>query len=186
MVCHNPNATDARQRVPVAMPNDPPTDCVNVLGADDVSIDMKYMIHAIHAGGAVGQPYEVCGFRNSVHVYDFVYPGKLNNCEGCHLPNEYYPVEANVIHGTTTSVGANPDPTDDVVTSPNSAVCSACHVSDLAKQHMIQNGGDFAATKAADSALISSGVETCALCHGRGGSADVVEVHGVEQFRGIN
>ncbi len=186
-VCHNPNATDARQRVPVATPTVPPTDCVNVLGSDDVSVDLKYMIHAIHAAGATGVPYEVCGFRNSVHVYDFVYPGKLNNCEGCHLPGEYYPVEANVIHGTTTSVGADQaSPTDDVVTSPNSAVCSTCHVSDLARQHMIQNGGDFAATKGTDSALISSGVETCALCHGPGGSADVVEVHGVEQFRGIN
>ena len=77
-------------------------------------------------------------------------------------------------------------PTDDTVISPNAAVCSTCHVSDLAKQHMMQNGGDFAATKAADSALISSEVETCALCHGPGGSADVVEVHGVEQFRDIN
>ncbi len=187
VVCHNPNATDARQRVPVAMPADPPTDCVNVLGADDNSIDMKYMIHAIHASGAVGQPYELCGFRNSVHVYDFVYPGKLNNCEGCHLPGGYYPVEAGEILGTTTSVGADSaSPDDDTVISPNSAVCSTCHASDLAKQHMIQNGGDFAATKATDSSLISSGVETCALCHGRGGSSDVVEVHGVEQFRPIN
>ncbi len=169
------------------MPSDPPTDCVNVLGDDDNSVDMKYMIHAIHAGGALEQPYELCGFRNSVHVYDFLYPGKLNNCEGCHLPGEYYPVEAGSIHGTTIDVGDDPlSPTDDVVISPNSAVCSTCHVSDLAKQHMIQNGGDFTATKAADSALISSGVETCALCHGPGGSSDVVEVHGVEQFRGIN
>ena len=187
VACHNPNATDARQRVPVAMPTDPPTDCINVLGPDDNSIDMKYMIHAIHASGAVGQPYELCGFRNSVHVYDFVYPGKLNNCEGCHEPGGYYPVEAGEILGTTISVGADQaSPTDDVTISPNSAVCSTCHASDLARQHMIQNGGDFDARKAADSSLISSGVETCALCHGPGGSSDVVEVHGVEQFRPIN
>ncbi len=187
VVCHNPNATDARQRVPVAMPTVPPSDCVNVLGADDNSIDMKYMIHAIHASGAVGQPFELCGFRNSVHVYDFPYPGKLNNCEGCHLPGSYYPVEAGEFLGTTISVGADAvSPTDDTVISPNSAVCSTCHASDLARQHMIQNGGDFAATKAADSALISSGVETCALCHGPGGSSDVAEVHGVGQFSDIN
>jgi OmcA/MtrC family decaheme c-type cytochrome len=147
---------------------------------------MKYMIHRLHAGGTVGQPYEVCGFGNSVHVYDFVYPGKLNNCEGCHVPGGYYPVEPDTTLGTTILVGDDPLPTDDVVISPNSAVCTACHITDLAKQHMIQNGGDFEATKAADSALISSGVETCALCHGPGGTADVVEVHGVEAFRPIN
>jgi OmcA/MtrC family decaheme c-type cytochrome len=176
--CHNPNATDVGQRSGGA--------CLEELGPDSQTIDMKVMIHAIHAGGAVGQPYEVCGFRNSVHVYDFVYPGKLNNCEGCHLAGEYYPVEAGTILGTTVKAGADPSPIDDMVISPNSAVCSSCHVSDLARQHMIQNGGDFNATKTADSTLISAGVETCALCHGPGGSSDVVEVHGVAQFAPIN
>ena len=85
--------------------------------------------------------------------------------------------------GTTVSVGADEaSPTDDVVVSPNAAVCSSCHVSDLAREHMIQNGGDFNATKAADSTLISAGVETCALCHGPGRSSDVAEVHRVGDF----
>jgi hypothetical protein len=73
--------------------------------------------------------------------------------------------------------------TDDVVVSPNTAVCSTCHVTDLAKQHMVQNGGDFNATKAADSTLISTGVETCELCHGEGRTADVEIMHGVGDFK---
>jgi OmcA/MtrC family decaheme c-type cytochrome len=189
VVCHNPNATDARQRVPVATPTVPPTDCVNVLGAVDETIDFKRMIHRIHASGATGVPYEVCGFRNSVHVYNVTYPGHLNNCEGCHEPTEenpfpYHPVEAGTILGTTISVGADAgSPTDDVVISPNASVCSSCHVSDLAKLHMEQNGGNFAATKNADGTLNPADVESCALCHGPGRSADVSEVHGVADFQ---
>ncbi len=182
VTCHNPNATDARQRVP-AVPPDPPHACETVLGTDDVSVDMKYMIHAIHAAGATGVPYQVCGYRNSVHEYDFHYPGRLDNCEGCHNEGTYFPVDPSAVLGTTVDVGGNiVSPTDDVVVSPNAAVCSTCHVSDLARQHMIQNGSDFNATKAADSSLISSGVETCALCHGEGRSADVEAVHGVRDF----
>jgi OmcA/MtrC family decaheme c-type cytochrome len=79
-------------------------------------------------------------------------------------------------------VGTDPTPIDDVVVSPNTSACSGCHVSDLAKQHMMQNGGDFNARKAADSSLISSGVETCELCHGPGRTADVEMVHGVRDF----
>ncbi len=183
VTCHNPNATDDRQR--------DAGDCNAILGPDDVSVDMKYMIHAIHAAGSTGVPYEVCGFRNSVHTYDFVYPGRLSNCEGCHVAREdlgrgqsptYFPVDPSEVLGTTVDVGADPTPIDDVVMSPNSSACSACHVSDLAKQHMMQNGGDFSAGKAADSSLISSGVETCELCHGEGRSVDVEEVHGVRNF----
>jgi OmcA/MtrC family decaheme c-type cytochrome len=179
VTCHNPNATDARQRGVGG------TRCEIDLGDDDSPIDMKYMIHAIHASGEVDVPYEACGFGNSSHVYDFQYPGHLNNCEGCHVKDEdtFYPVAAGAILGTTIDVGADPaDPSDDVAISPNTAVCSTCHVSDLARQHMIQQGGDFEAGKAADSSLISSGVETCALCHGPGGASDVKEVHGVDGF----
>ena len=189
VICHNPNATDARQRVPVTNPSDPPTDCVSVLGADDETIDFKRMIHRIHSSGWSKVPYEVCGFRNSVHVYDVTYPGHLNNCEGCHRVSEenpfpYHPVEPGTILGTTISAGADiASPTDDVVISPNSSVCSGCHVSDLAKLHMEQNGGNFAATKLPDSTLNPADVESCALCHGPGRSADVKEVHGVADFQ---
>ncbi len=174
VVCHNPNATDISRRG---------GDCEAAFGADDQSIDMKYMIHAIHAGGAIGVPYEVCGYGNSPHEYDFVYPGKLNNCEGCHVEGGYYPVDATQVLGTTFDANAPLDPSDDRAVSPNTTVCSACHVSQLAADHMQQNGGDFDAMKDADSNLVSSGSETCALCHGEGRSADVGVIHGVGNFQ---
>ncbi|NNF15973.1 MAG: OmcA/MtrC family decaheme c-type cytochrome [Gammaproteobacteria bacterium] len=171
--CHNPNATDINRRA---------GDCLTAFGADDVSIDFKYMVHAIHASGAIGAPYDVCGFGNRAVKIDFHYPGKLQNCEGCHNAGTYYPVDPSKVLGTTVDANDRTITTDDVVVSPNSSVCSACHNSDLAKQHMKQNGGDFTATKAADGTLISAGVETCQLCHGEGRSSDVKEVHGVGKF----
>jgi OmcA/MtrC family decaheme c-type cytochrome len=181
-ICHNPNMTDIGQRGPVASPTDPPTDCLNVLGADDTPIDFKVMIHAIHASGHNKNPYEVCGFRNSVHIFEVEYPGRLNNCEGCHFADTYFPVDTTKVLGTTINVNDPSTPTDDLVISPNSAVCSSCHIEQVDIEHMQQNGGDFNATKAADSALISSGVETCEVCHGPGRTADVKIMHGVGSF----
>ena len=73
-------------------------------------------------------------------------------------------------------------PATATVVSPNASVCSACHVSSLAAEHMKQNGGDFNATKAADGTMISSGIETCDVCHGPGKTADVKELHEVGTF----
>jgi len=178
VTCHNPNATDVNRR-------NPP--CTDTLGTDDTPIDFKFMIHAIHASGDpsddIGAPYNVCGFGNFPHTFDIETPGKVENCEGCHKQGTYYPVDPNVVLGTTVDSGADPTtPIDDTVVSPNTSICSACHVSALATEHMRQNGGDFNATKAADSTLISSGVETCELCHGEGGIADVEVMHGVRNF----
>ena len=175
VTCHNPNATDANRR------NAP---CTDTLGTDDTPIDMKFMIHALHASGETGVPYDVCGFGNSPHSILFEYPGHVENCEGCHTPGTYFPVDPAMVLGTTVDGGANAlSPADNRVVSPNTSVCSACHISALAAEHMKQNGGDFNATKAADSTLISSGVETCALCHGEGRPADVEEVHGIDTFQ---
>ena len=183
VTCHNPNATDAAKRVESPPPPADPYECDTLLGLDDVSIDFKFMIHAMHASGETGVPYEVCGYGFSAHTFLFKSPGQVANCEGCHDQGTYYPVDPNVVLGTTVDAGDDlSTPTDDTVVSPNTAVCSACHVSSLAAEHMKQNGGDFEATKAADSTLISSGVETCALCHGAGGVADVEAVHHVRDF----
>jgi OmcA/MtrC family decaheme c-type cytochrome len=180
--CHNPNATDIQRRVAGSA-------CVTTNGPDDQAIDMKRMIHAIHASGVdgsgrEGEPFPICGFGNTPFVFEVGYPGRLNNCEGCHKANTYYPVDPAVVLATTMDAGANRAIlTDDVAISPNAAVCSSCHTSSLAAEHMRQNGGDFAAGKTNTGALVSSGSETCALCHGPGRSADVKTMHGIGAFR---
>ena len=179
VTCHAPNATDINRRL---------EPCVTDLGTDDDStIDMKVMIHALHAYDYTKEAYEACGFRfpsgGTAHTFDFVYPGKLNNCEGCHVEDGFYPVDPTQVLGTTVDANDPADVSDDVVVSPNSAVCSSCHVSDLAANHMRQNGGDFDARKDVDSNLVSSGNETCQLCHGPGASADTAVIHGVGEFQ---
>ena len=180
--CHNANATDINRRT---------GDCEVALGADDEPIDLKVLVHRIHAGN-IG----LCGYGNRPHDYDgVVYPGRLTNCEGCHLEGTYYPVDPTAVLATTVDAGPfdpDADPplaidrstlTDDVAISPNTAVCSSCHTSDLARNHMVQNGGDFNAGKDDTGALISTGNETCQLCHGEGASADTAVMHGVGEFQ---
>jgi len=156
--------------------------CLSELGADDTPIDFKHMIHGIHASGEIGKPYNVCGFRSSVHSFDIAYPGKLNNCEGCHLSNTYFPVDSAQVFGTTFDVNNPAILTDDRVVSPNASACSACHIDTLDIEHMQQNGADFNATKAADGTLVSAKIETCAVCHGPGRTADVKVIHDVGAF----
>jgi len=177
--CHNPNVTDINRRVEGS-------ECVNLLGADDSPLDLKYMIHAIHNGPNSG--FAACGF--SPTTFDQVhFPGKLNNCEACHLSPtatgvaSYYPVDQNVVQATTVDAGADRSSlTDDVAWSPNVAVCSGCHVSAFAEAHMLQNGGSKTLTKNADGSTAGGPLETCQLCHGPGRVADVKVMHGVDNF----
>ncbi len=179
VACHAPNVTDINRRA---------GQCATALGTDDVTVDMKVMIHALHAFSYTEQAYEACGFSplpndGRPHTFDFEYPGRLNNCEGCHVEDGFYPVDPAAVLATTIDANTVGDVTDDVAISPNSAVCSSCHVSDLARNHMMQNGGDFAAGKDVNSTTVSSGAETCELCHGPGGSSDTGDVHGVGDFQ---
>jgi OmcA/MtrC family decaheme c-type cytochrome len=174
--CHNPNATDIAQRGVAG------SDCQVELGDIEAPIDLKRMIHQIHSGNT-----GVCGYNNSAHSYfDVVYPGHLNNCEGCHVEDRdtFYPVDPAKVLATTVLTGDDRSIlSDDVAISPNTSVCSSCHSDFLAAEHMKQNGGDFEAGKDETGALVSSEVETCELCHGPGRSADVKEMHGVDEFQ---
>jgi hypothetical protein len=62
-------------------------------------------------------------------------------------------------------------------------VCSACHVDAVTQAHMLQNGGSTTVTKDAEGRTILStspaNVETCSVCHGAGGVADVRVVHNI-------
>jgi OmcA/MtrC family decaheme c-type cytochrome len=174
--CHNPNNTDiARRAAPCSNAPDDPV--APGLGPDDQAIDFKFMIHQIHSAN-----YQVCGFGNSIHDFtELRFPGILNNCEGCHRPNTYYPVDGAVIQATTFRAGDRTRLDDDRAVSPNTATCSGCHTDTVAHEHMELNGGDFNAGKTVEGTIVSTGFEQCVLCHGPGRVADVKLVHGVGQ-----
>ncbi len=138
------------------------------------STDLKRMAHGIHAG-----TFNECG-------HDFtgvVYPGRINNCEGCHKADTFYPVDATKVFATSIDAGADRStPVDDVNITPNLAVCGNCHTSDLSVAHMKQNGGSDTAVQDIDGTYLSGGIETCALCHGPGKSADIRDAHKIDQF----
>lgn len=180
-MCHNPNATDVSRRAAASG--------ACAVGTKQSPIDLKYMIHAIHNGEESG--YGACGFGNNFASFaDLGYPGKLNNCEGCHVTpaanatGSYYPVDPAKVLATTVDVGANRSTTtDDVAWSPNVAICSGCHLTSTAEAHMLQNGGSKTLTKNADGTTAGGPLETCALCHGPGRVADVKEVHKIGSFQ---
>jgi OmcA/MtrC family decaheme c-type cytochrome len=112
------------------------------------------------------------------------YPGALNNCEGCHKPDTYYPVDPTKAFATSIQFGAARNtPADDLAISPNVAACSTCHVDAIAKAHMEQNGGVVTPSPIKNAAgQTIAPAETCQVCHGPGASADVKVKHEVASF----
>jgi OmcA/MtrC family decaheme c-type cytochrome len=187
VACHNPASTDVgmRQTLTATTPG--------IDGLWEQTIDFKHMIHAIHDGsvrGAAGAPFVIYGFGGSVNNFtDVVYPGQLNRCDACHVGTTYYPVDDTAVQATTLLTGLStelPNPTtvgNPIATSANMSVCSACHVDATSTAHMLQNGGSTTVTKDAEGRTIPSpnpaDTETCSVCHGPGGVADVKVVHNI-------
>lgn len=151
-------------------------------------LDMKYMIHAIHAG-----TYDSCG--NDLTGLT-AYPGKLNNCEGCHAEDTFYPVTQTQVLASTLLNGADiANPELDINISPNKAACLGCHNESADLIHMWDQGaslnelGEVAnwpvvpLAEQVDGTLISGNVETCGDCHRKGGPYDIGVLHGVDDFR---
>lgn len=94
ILCHNPGSTDANS---------------------GNTVDMPVMIHKIHMGAELpsvqaGEPYQIIGYRDSVHDYSsVVFPQDIRNCTSCHRQ------DAGV---------AQPD---SYLTKPSMAACGACH-----------------------------------------------------------
>jgi OmcA/MtrC family decaheme c-type cytochrome len=101
-----------------------------------------------------------------------------------YVNSPYIDATGNTNYGSGYSIAVAMDGTysdgsgSNLVSSPITASCTACHDSTTAVAHMRENGGSFYATRAAANANTAAGVgESCLLCHGRGAVADIKAVH---------
>jgi OmcA/MtrC family decaheme c-type cytochrome len=186
--CHNPNATDVVARIGAGITPQSPDPTDNLA---EQSIDLKVLIHAIHASALratdLGTPYVVYHRGSASNFSALGFSGLINNCLACHDTATYYPPDptSSTVLASTVSTYVNgvgdSGPAGQTAVTAATAACSACHQSATEKTHMMQNGGSFSAVKDANSHVVSS--ETCVVCHGPGALADVKVVHNLALYQ---
>lgn len=164
------------------------------LGLPVTSNNMKDMIHGIHAGRDRATPFMDARDRtpSAITLLDFRrmdFPGKINNCETCHIAGTYASVPTaalastqefvNIQGNTTTALAkaalAQANDTDKV-TSPFAAACVSCHNSAKSLTHL--DSFKYTVVQGTRSAFQASvGAEPCAFCHGVGKIEDVTVAH---------
>lgn len=116
--------------------------------------------------------------------------GQVKNCNVCHANNSYQQdkgiVGTSVTYAvdlskdSTSAAITDTDPSDNKVISPRATVCSSCHTSDTAKNHMINVGGAVFGTATQADLAAGKVNETCNNCHGPGNSIPLNAVHGLK------
>jgi OmcA/MtrC family decaheme c-type cytochrome len=184
LMCHNGDAAVC-QSAP-----DPVTGACPA-GNTNEGYHFGYMVHSIHDASAT---FKTDGGGNFAGV---TFPQNVANCDTCHVPGSY-----NVARATARAVSTDQGDdirvwTDDIATTPNAAVCGACHEhsSAAARGHFESQAGQVddlkctivgAACGAVDGSSgsgLPNGQEVCSICHGTGAEFETSQYHnpGIEE-----
>ncbi len=120
-----------------------------MVAAGTESVDMKRMVHRIHTGENLTQPYFTFN--------EVTYPGDRRNCVTCHSSTGFY-------LSTDPTRLSTPTPTDYFTPQgPTTAACLGCHDAKAFAAHAYLNTAPFG--------------EACQTCHKQGDDWGVDKVH---------
>lgn len=174
--CHHPNNV-----------NDDRVERFENKTIDVQSVDLAVMIHRIHMGEELTQPYVLGGnptptkanpLGTPVDFGEVRYPGDRNACWTCHTGATYtLPLDSKLLPKKTQILTCIEDPLADAdnycdqrsvlsekIIPPETATCTGCHDAPYVMAH-------------AETMTNASGIEACATCHGPGAEFDVQKVH---------
>jgi OmcA/MtrC family decaheme c-type cytochrome len=145
----------------------------------------KYFIHAIHAGRQRTVPYTWHAASVGPGFDEVEFPGTLNSCTTCHVPNTYdftNPTNLNAVPGmelTTVATGKyNTDPLTNSTYYTVSPYVVADNVTDYGVGFSY-NAATNATTEAAGSTLVLSPITgACASCHDSSVAIDHMRANG--------
>jgi OmcA/MtrC family decaheme c-type cytochrome len=158
LFCHNRLASDEGDRPDVDPETNPPS-----------TIDFKVMVHRIHRGEDLANPYTVYGFGGTAHDFTEIrFPGDLRDCSQCHVEDSQLLPLPSGLGATVINIAGEPVPGENAIFPPITAACTGCHDDDSALAHARIN------TLFTDAENFE---EACSVCHGEGSAEAVSAVH---------
>ncbi|HZH82924.1 MAG TPA: OmcA/MtrC family decaheme c-type cytochrome [Phototrophicaceae bacterium] len=151
VMCHNAGQNDHEKRDSAKGPMPPQ------------SVHYKRLIHRIHTGANLGEPFVVYGGTpakpGAIDFSDIRFPGDRRNCVKCHVPGANEPP---LPAGLLPTLIPQADGSMKAL-QPITSACVGCHTAEPAKLHM--------------ETMTFNGQESCVTCHGVGRSFAVSKVH---------